>query len=70
MTTLLPCPFCKGTVHVCGTEVHDETGEDIHECHHITCQICGDFDLSFGLKDIEDLSLLRTAVIARWNTRP
>lgn len=70
-STALPalgnCPFCGGEVHWCGTKLVGSDDYE-HECHHITCPNCGDFDLVNG-DDAETFEALRAICAARWNKR-
>jgi len=62
---LKPCPFCGGGVEWCKDD------ESLHmkgdDCHHITCERCGSFDLH--IIDSGDWPKIYAALVDQWNTR-
>ena len=62
---LKDCPFCGSAVDWCRDNhtVHD-LGQD---CHYITCERCGEFNLN--LIDNFDFPELYKSIADQWNTR-
>lgn len=67
MPHLESCPFCNGEVYRCGTKP-----DDIHSCHYIVCDNCGEFDLGRAAdpnNEVGELDELNRKIAEAWNRR-